>query len=119
MVCLQVLDQEVLLLGMMAVHLAYHVLGEPILNAAALNFRDLVVRMRALNLVVPLHFLRLDDKSACLCLAVFSRRERDNKISAFLSIGLKLAALGVARELCGGVWSEESDEVSAGLQVVR
>ena len=119
MVSLEILNQEILLLRMLAVDFADHVFGETVLNAAALDFRDLVVRMGALNLVVPLHFLGLDDQSARLGLPVFSGRERDNEVGAFLSIGLKLAALRVASELCSGVWSEESNEVGTGLQVVR
>jgi len=119
LVSLEILNQEILLLRMLAVDFADHVFRETVLNAAALDFRDLVVRMRALNLVVPLHFFGLDDQSARLGLPIFSGRERNNEVGAFLSIGLKLATLRVASELCSRVWSEESNEVGTGLQVVR
>lgn len=84
---------------MLAVHLTDHVLGEAVLNATSLHFRDLVVGMRTLDFVSPLHFLSLDDQTACLGFSVFSRGEGDNKISSLFTVGLELAALRVASKL--------------------
>ena len=93
--CSQVLFQEVLLCGLFRLHLADHVLRELIGNSASSYFRDLVLWMRAANLVCPLHLFGLDDHSANLGFTVFCWSKGYDEIGSFLAIRLKKATLGL------------------------
>lgn len=96
--CPQVLLQEVLLGRLLGLHLAHDVLGELVRDSATADLRDLVLWMRATNLVGPLHFFCLDDHSANLGLAVLSWRKGDDEICTFFTIGCKTAILGLDEE---------------------
>ena len=91
----QVLFQEVLLGRLLGLHLAHHVLGELVCDSATADLRDLVLWMRATDLVGPLHFFGLDNHSANLGLAVLCWGKGDNEICTFFAIGRKKAIFGL------------------------
>ena len=114
---LQVRLHEVLLLAM-ADYLSL-LLGQLVVESpAALDGWDLVLRVRASDLIRPLHLFGLDHESAYLLLTVLSRSERDDEVGAFLAVGLQLALLGVHSELLSRVSSEMRRELSILLHVV-
>ena len=67
---LEILLEEVLLRLLLRLDLALHVLRQPVGDPAAADFRNLVLWVRATNLVRPLHLLGLDDHAADLRLAI-------------------------------------------------
>lgn len=66
-------------------------LAELVVQPAALDGRDLVLRMGSSDLVGPLHLFGLDHESTDLLLAVLCRCERDDEVCALLTVGLQLA----------------------------
>ena len=99
--CPQVLLQEVLFGRLLGLHLAHYVLGELVRDSATADLRDLVLWMRATNLVGPLHFFGLDDHSANLGLAVLCRGKGDDEICTFFAIRRKKAIFGLHNEFRG------------------
>ena len=65
---------------MLLLHGICHLFGKLVLDPACADFRDLVMRVRAPDLVGPLHLLRLDDQPPDLGLAVLGRCERHNEV---------------------------------------
>ena len=106
-------------------------LGELVLDSATTHLGDLVVRVRATDLIGPLHLLCLNNQATHFSLTVLSRRERHDKVGPLprgtkiinirylLSIGLQKPILGVHDKLCSGVGSEIGIELSESFQVIR
>ncbi len=102
--------------------LAYFILnifGQFVLNPATLNFWNLIVWMRAFNLIGPLHFLSCYHQTTWLRFTVLSWSEWNNKVGAFFAVRFKLSILRVYSEFISRVGRELSCEISEILQMVR
>jgi len=96
---LQVLLHKVLLHLLLLVQLLKNLRRQAVVNATALGFRDLILRVRAADLVRPLHLLGLNHHAADLSLTVLGRSERNNEVGSFLAIRFEEAVLGIHDEL--------------------
>jgi len=99
--CPQVLFQEILLGGLLRLHLTNDVFRELVCDPSAANLWNLVLWMRTTNLVGPLHLFGLDDHSANLGFAVLCWSEGHDEVCTFFAIGLEKATLGLDDELRG------------------
>lgn len=86
---------------MLRLHLADHVLRELVGDSASTDLRDLVLWMRATNLVGPLHLLGLDDHSADLGLTILRWSKRYDEVRSFFAVRLKKAILGLDDKFSG------------------